>query len=47
MLMLEIMKEYGWTHTEYLDQPLWIIDLARRKMDIQAKLEANRKAQSS
>ena len=38
MLMLEIMEKYGWDHKTYLDQPSWILDLAIKKLDIEAKL---------
>ena len=38
--MLEIMKEYGWDYNTYQDQPTWVLDLAARKLGIEAQLAA-------
>lgn len=36
--MLEIMKEYGWDYFTYQNQPAWVLDLASKKLGIEAKL---------
>ena len=38
MLMLAIMKEYGWDYHTFMSQPTWVLDLANKKMSIEAKL---------
>lgn len=44
--MLEIMKIYGWDFYTYEAQPYWVIELARKKMTVEAKLSRqNAKAQ--
>lgn len=30
------MREYGWDYYKYLNQPTWVIDLAREKLKIEA-----------
>lgn len=36
--MLEVMKTYGWDYYTYERQPSWILDLAVKKLGIEAKL---------
>jgi hypothetical protein len=35
--MLEIMEKYGWDFYTYEKQPSWILDLAVKKIGIEAK----------
>jgi len=37
MIIAEVCLQYGWTYEEYLDQPIWFIDLIVRRMEIDAK----------
>lgn len=46
MLTLELMEIYGWDYQTYLNQPPWLIDLAIRKLDIQAKLNKAQAAET-
>ncbi len=34
MLIVSICEKFGWTYQEYMDQPLWFIDLLLAKADI-------------
>lgn len=36
--MLQIMETYGWDYHTYKNQPTWVIDLAVKKLGIEAKL---------
>lgn len=44
--MLEIMKEYGWDWNTYNNQPSWVLDLAQKKLAVEAKLAASAAEQS-
>ena len=37
MQMVAICEVYGWTRDEFLDQPVWFIDLIREKMRIDSQ----------
>jgi len=30
------MKEYGWDYYTYINQPVWVVDLAREKLKMEA-----------
>ncbi len=38
--MLQVMKEYGWDFHTYMNQPSYILDLAHKKLAIEARLAA-------
>jgi hypothetical protein len=38
MLIVSICERFGWTYQEYMDQPLWFIDLLLAKMDIDRQM---------
>jgi hypothetical protein len=46
VLMLEIMKEYGFDYYTYMNQPAHIIELATRKFIIESDLAAKRSEQN-
>ncbi len=37
MVMIAICQEMGWTYEEYLNQPIWFINLLKAKMIIDNK----------
>ena len=41
VLMLEILKEYGWDYHTYLSQPSWLEELAQKKFIVESKLRAS------
>lgn len=36
--MLEIMERYSWDYNQYMNQPTWVVDLARKKIGMEAKI---------
>jgi hypothetical protein len=40
MLVVSIMREMGWTYEEYLSQPIYIIDLLKAQLEIEAQRQA-------
>ena len=41
MVVVEICKMFGWTYTEYLEQPTWFTDLVKEQMRIDAQKQSN------
>ncbi len=39
ILIVSILKEYGWTYEEYLDTPEWITEAIMAKRMVDNKLE--------
>jgi len=40
--MIHIMETFSWTYDEYLETPLWVIDLIIEKMKLDHKEEVKR-----
>jgi len=41
MQMVTICEKFGWTYDEFLEQPMFFIDLIRERMKIDAQNEKN------
>jgi hypothetical protein len=39
--MLVVMEKYGWDYHTYMNQPSWLLDLARKKMALENKIAAH------
>jgi hypothetical protein len=45
MQMVVICEKFGWTYDQFLDQPMFFIELIREKMKIDVQLEKNAMSQ--
>jgi len=43
MIVANLCYEMKWTYDEYLDQPIWFVDLIRLKMQLEGEYQNKQK----